>query len=215
MSYGTRSHHRHSIRLPGYDYASSGAYFVTICVQGGECVLGEVVDGKMQLSEWGQIVYAEWFRSEEIRRELKTDAFVVMPNHVHGIVWIAAEDVRVDGVGRTAVRPYDGVPNDGAQLDGCAAGHEPGRTAGRPYGRVPKSLGSFVAGFKSVVTKQINQLRDMPGVPFWQRNYWEHVVRDEADLNRIREYIENNPARWTDDQLHPDAPPNPFNQRQT
>ncbi|MEJ2210960.1 MAG: hypothetical protein P8129_18235, partial [Anaerolineae bacterium] len=81
-----------------------------------------------------------------------------------------------------------------------------------PLGRPPKSLGSFVAGYKSAVTKQINQLRNLPGTRFWQRNYWEHVIRDKDALARIREYIENNPARWEEDQLHPNAPPNPFNQ---
>jgi REP element-mobilizing transposase RayT len=75
-----------------------------------------------------------------------------------------------------------------------------------------KPLGRLVGAFKTVSTKQINQLRDMPGVPFWQRNYWEHIIRNEESLGRIREYIENNPARWAEDQLRPGAPPNRFNQ---
>jgi putative transposase len=72
-------------------------------------------------------------------------------------------------------------------------------------------VGAIVRSYKSAVTKRINQLRDMPGVPFWQRNYWEHIVRDEGSLSQIREYIENNPARWAEDQLHPEALPNQFN----
>jgi REP element-mobilizing transposase RayT len=72
-------------------------------------------------------------------------------------------------------------------------------------------LGAIVRSFKSAATRRINQLRDVPGTSFWQRSYWEHIIRDEQSLNRIREYIETNPARWSEDQLHPDAPPNPFN----
>ena len=75
----------------------------------------------------------------------------------------------------------------------------------------PGSLGAVVRSFKSAVTKQINEPRGMPGVAFWQRNYWEHIIRNEVSLNRNREYIENNPARWAEDQLHPEAPPNRFN----
>jgi len=83
-----------------------------------------------------------------------------------------------------------------------------------PLRRPPKSLGAFIAGFKSVVTKRINVVRGMPGVRVWQRNYYEHIVRDEAGLARIRAYIQNNPARWALDQLRPTAPPNPFNHDQ-
>jgi hypothetical protein len=74
------------------------------------------------------------------------------------------------------------------------------------------SLGQIVAYYKYETTRQINELRDMPGVPFWQRNYWEHIIRDNDSLERIRQYIRDNPARWDEDQMHPDAPPNPFNQ---
>jgi REP element-mobilizing transposase RayT len=75
----------------------------------------------------------------------------------------------------------------------------------------PGSLGAIVRSYKSAVTRRINRLRDTPGAPFWQRNYWEHIIRNEASLNRIRGYIENNPARWAEDQLHPETPANRFN----
>jgi putative transposase len=201
MPYNKKVHHRRSIRLPGYDYASAGAYFVTICVRGGECLLGEVVDGEMHLNEWGQIAHTEWLASQEIRRELKLDAFVVMPNHLHGIVWIT----RADPVGAPNSAPKHAHNRE------TPVGAHGGAPNSAPLQRPPKSLGSFIAGYKTVVTTRINQLRDTPGLPFWQRNYWEHIIRDERSLKRIREYIENNPARWAEDQLHPDAPPNPFN----
>ncbi len=184
------THHRRSIRLPGYDYTASGAYFITICTPRGELLFGDVVNGEMALNQWGRIAHEQWLASEAIRREVKLDAFVVMPNHIHGIVWIVATDnaspIPVGAYGRTPL-PHAPLP------------------------RAPRSLGSFLAGYKSAVTTRINQIRGTPGQSVWQRNYWEHVVRNEESLNRIREYIENNPARWAEDQLHPDAPPNRFN----
>ncbi len=183
MTYDPDRHHRHSIRLRGYDYTQAGAYFVTLCAQRRECLFGTITAGEMVLNELGQIVHEEWKRSSEIRREIELDEFVVMPNHMHGIVWIVEmNDVRADG------RPP-----------------QPGR-APQPTQRAPKSLGSFVAGFKSAVTKRINEQRGMPRVPVWQRNYYEHIIRNDADLQRIRQYIVNNPLKWELDQLHPNNP---------
>ena len=198
MPYDRRKHHRRSIRLPHYDYTSAGAYFVTLSVHQGQCLLGEVVDAEMQRNEWGDIAQEEWLASADIRHELKLDAFVVMPNHVHGIIWLTATDSRAHS---RAPLPSEGpLPR-----------HPEGRAS---LWRPPKSLGAFIAGYKSIVTKRINQLRELPGTPFWQRNYWEHVIRDDQSLRQIREYIQDNPARWTEDQLHPNAPPNAFNQWQ-
>ncbi len=94
MKYDPDRHHRRSVRLKGYDYAQPGAYFITICTQNRECLFGEIVDGEMHLNEFGEIVRAEWFRSAEIRAEIELhpNEFVVMPNHVHGIVWIVSDD---------------------------------------------------------------------------------------------------------------------------
>jgi putative transposase len=194
MTTNRAKHHRRSIRLPAYDYASPGAYFVTICVRGGECLLGEVVDGEMRLNDWGRIASECWQAIPDHFDHIEPDAFVIMPNYVHGIIAIA------DTVGAQHAAPLP--PPDPAPLRLLRT-----NVSGR-------SVGAIVRSYKSAVTKRINQLRDIPGVPFWQRNYWEHVVRNEASLNRIREYIENNPACWAQDQLHPDAPPNPFNQWQ-
>ena len=190
MTYDPARHHRRSIRLKGYDYTQAGAYFVTLCVQGRECLLGAVTAGEMILNELGQIVREEWERSSEIRREIELDEFVVMPNHTHGIVWI----IETDDV-RASVRPPQPAP---------VRAH--GRAPQRAPQRAPKSLGSFVAGFKSAATKRINEQRGMPGVPVWQRNYYEHIIRNDADLQRIREYIVNNPLKWDLDQLHPNHP---------
>jgi REP element-mobilizing transposase RayT len=164
--------HRRSIRLKGYDYSQAGAYFVTICTHKRDFLFGEVVDGEMRANEFGCVVSKEWFGSADIRAEIKLypDEFVVMPNHIHGIVWI------LDHVGATG-------PRVGAH----------GRA---PLQRPPRSLGAFVAGFKSAVTKRINMMRGTPGAAVWQRGYYEHIIRDDESLNRIREYILQNPLRW-------------------
>jgi REP element-mobilizing transposase RayT len=191
MPYDKRKHHRRSIRLPDHDYTSPGAYFVTIRVRGGECLLGEVVDDDMQLNEWGEVAQDCWQAIPEHFDHVEPDAFVIMPNHVHGIVVITH---RVASVGAEHAAPL------------------PARRS-QPRTKVEHgSLGAIVRSYKSAVTRRINQLRAMPGTPFWQRNYWEHIIRTRASLNRIRRYIETNPARWAEDQLHPDAPPNRFNQ---
>lgn len=174
---------RRSIRLPDFDYTRPGAYFITICVHERACLFGEVVDGVMRLNEFGEIVREEWERSAEIRAELVIDAFVTMPNHFHGIVHI--------DVGAHGVRPLNVDDHDDRAY---------GRTPLRP----PKSLGAFISGFKSVTTKRINLLRDAPAHPVWQRNYYEHIIRNDHDLATIRDYIAGNPARWIDDENHPE-----------
>ena len=189
MRYDPAKHHRRSIRLKGYDYTSPGAYFVTICVQDRECVLGEVIDGEMQLSDRGRIAAESWVWLGEQYPYATVDAWVVMPNHTHAIITIHDDCAGGSGTG----------------------GSGPGGSRTAPTTTRRKPLGRLVGAFKTVSTKHINLICDTPGAPFWQRNYWEHVIRDEISYRRIYDYVEHNPARWQDDQLHPDAPPNPFN----
>jgi len=211
LPYNRNKHHRRSIRLPGYDYTSPGAYFVTICVRGGECLLGEVVDGEMRLNEWGQVAHDFWTQVPVHFPNVSIDAFVIMPNHLHAIIMIH-ERSNVAGYvekGEETVPLHSNHGRRGAVAAPSSASQTPAPSwLGKP------TLGQIVAYYKYQTTKRINQLRDMPGTRFWQRNYWEHIVRHEESLNRIREYIQNNPARWAEDQLHPTAPPNPFNQWQ-
>ena len=173
MIHNPDKYHRQSIRLKDYDYTQSGAYFVTICTHKRECVLGDVVNGEMRLNELGQVVEMEWLKTAEIRDNVELDEFVVMPNHIHGIVVITESHV-----GATGWSPL-------------------------PTGPAPKSLGAIIAGFKSVVTKCINEMRHTPGIPIWQRNYYEHIIRDEDDLHQIQLYIVNNPLRWELDSENP------------
>ena len=210
MPYDRTKHHRRSIRLPGYDYTSPGAYFVTLCVQRGQCLLGQVVDGEMQPSQFGQVAGHYWKRIPLHSAHIKLDAWVVMPNHLHGIIVISgsggASLASASSTGNltTEETPLSdpGAPGDAPPL------RQPALQSGLQAG----SLGAIIGNYKSVSTRRLNRLRGTPGTPFWQRNYWEHVIRYDQSLDRIREYIGDNPARWPEDQLHPGAPPNQFNQ---
>jgi len=160
---------------------------VTICARGKACVFGEIVGGEMHLNEGGRIVEAEWTRSAAIRKEIELDAFVIMPNHLHGIVMFT----------RHAVGGHGPFPREGLHPRSVGA-H--GRA---PLQRPSRSLGSFIAGFKASATKRINDLRGTPGRAVWQRNYYEHVIRDDEDFARIHTYIAENPARWELDEENP------------
>ena len=189
MTYEPQKHHRQSIRLRQYDYSWPGAYFVTICVREKDCVLGEIVNGEMRLSEWGRIVHEFWDTLPAHFPNITIDCRVTMPNHNHAII-----NIRHDRRGAVAA-PTVAAPNISE--------------TGEETSPLRPTLGQIVAYYKYQTTKRLNELRGTPGVPFWQRNYWEHVIRDEMDLNRIQQYIENNPLRWREDQLNPSVPPRP------
>jgi putative transposase len=182
MPYNPDVHHRRSIRLKEYDYTQSGAYFVTIVTYQREPLFGEIVDGAMNLNSLGEIARREWFKTAELRPyvELYEDEFVVMPNHAHGIIW---------NNGNPIVR----AERRSAPTDGIAENEKPHVDAG--------SLGAIVRAYKSAVTYAINAARQTRGTTVWHRNYHEHIIRDDADLKRIRDYIANNPLKWTEDSL--------------
>lgn len=189
MNYDPEKHHRRSIRLRGYDYSQAGYYFVTICCYQRQRLFGDIVNGAMQLNEYGEIVKQEWLRSAVIRTNIELDEFIVMPNHFHGIIIIDKN---------LSITPQIARANSRSPL----------RQSNKPIMPLmkPKSLSSLMAGFKSSVTKQINTIRYTPGSKIWQRNYYEHIIRNEKALNNIRQYIINNPLSWDNDQLHPDNP---------
>jgi REP element-mobilizing transposase RayT len=178
MNYNPQLHHRRSIRLRDYNYSQTGAYFVTLCTYQKQCLLGDVVDGTMQLNQFGEIVAEEWQKSSQIRQEIALDRWVIMPNHIHGIVMIHAP---------TDIRKNDQRINS---------------TTSRMK---PRSLSSFITGFKSATTKRVNQIRDTPRTPFWQRNYYDRIIRDESALSDIRQYIINNPLNWLVDPEYPQS----------
>ncbi len=174
MKYDPQKHHRHSIRLKGYDYSQAGAYFVTIVAWQREMLFGEIVDGKMIPNELGQIVCDEWEQTAVIRPNVELGDYIVMPNHFHGIL-IFVDDI----VGATR------------------------RVAPTKTTLQSDSLGAVMAQFKSIVTKRINGLRNVSGIPVWQRNYYEHIIRDDREMDRIHRYIESNPPMWAEDDENP------------
>ena len=174
------TYHRRSIRLDGFDYSQNGAYFVTLVTFQRQCLLGKVLDGQMVLSSIGKIVREEWFSSANIRKEIHLDAedFIVMPNHIHGVVQF---------VGAQGLRP---ISNSG--------GRRP------PLQRKPQSLSSFIAGFKSSATKRAIAFDGTIAGSIWQRNYYEHIIRNQNDLENIYKYIQFNPIQWTKDEENPE-----------
>lgn len=182
-----QQHHRRSIRLKGYDYSRSGAYFVTICTHERSCLFGVVVGGDMRLNDAGRIAEQCWRDIPAHFPHVQLDAFVIMPNHVHGVLWI------VDNVGAKNLSPVgaENVPIVGGK------NFSPLQQSSSPCG-TSKTIGSVVRGFKIGVTKWFRQNTFICNV--WQRNY---VVRNNDQLNRIREYIVNNPKQWEMDQENP------------
>ncbi len=171
--------HRHSIRLPGHDYCQNGIYFVTLCVQNRECLFGEIHGGRMRLNEAGEIVKKEWLTTALIRTYVSLDAYVIMPNHLHGILVVNSP------VGATRGLP---LPEN--------------TTLSKPGPR-SQSLGAIIALFKSMTGRRINESRATPGVRVWQRNYHDHIIRHTDALNRIRRYIVMNPLKWEKDRENP------------
>ncbi len=164
-------HKRRSIRLKGYDYRQPGAYFVTICTLNREMLLGEIAEDSQRASQLlldghGRIATECWLWLAAQYPYVELDEWVVMPNHLHGILVLS------DGRGGSRTAPT-------------------------------KPLGRLIGAFKTVSTKRMNDMRGTPGLPVWQRNYYEHIIRDEADLDRIRRYIAENPFRWADDENNP------------
>ncbi len=167
-------HRRRSIRLKDYDYSQEGAYFITVCSRDKESLFGNVTEGKMHLNSYGKIVNYFWGNIALHFPSVSTDAFVAMPNHVHGIILI-------------------NHPRRG-EVTSCMGGVTSPLRA---------SLGQIVAFYKYQTTKLINQIRNTPGGTVWQRNYYDHVIRNDEDFNKIREYILTNPLKWDLDSDNP------------
>jgi REP element-mobilizing transposase RayT len=204
---------RKPLRLPHYDYSESGAYFVTICVQGRRCILGRIVDETTQLSPAGRSVLETWHALPDHFPTVKLDQFVLMPNHVHGILWLTSREDRTTlSVGAGLAPP---APAESAESSTLTATEDSNHTpadgaspAPTPAGRLTRpTLGQVIGAFKSLSAISSNRHLDPPAAPFWQRGYYEHVIRTEAVLNRLREYILDNPRRWTFNPNNPDGRP--------
>ena len=172
MVYDPQIHHRRSIRLRGYDYARPGMYSVTVCTHGKEHLFGETVEREMKHSQYAEFAALSWNDLPRHYTYVRLDSFAVMPNHVHGIIEITG-DVR--------------------------AGPRPAPTPDRTRRQERRGLAEIVCAFKSFSARRINEIRGTGGQPIWQRNYYEHIIRNQRELEITREYIATNPMRWDAD----------------
>lgn len=173
MPYNSSLHHRRSIRIPGFDYSQPGLYFITIVTSNRIAFFGKLLNDEFRINGLGAIAREEWFLASTKREYLTLydNEFVVMPNHVHGILHIVnAKEVksRIEHSGR--------------------------------YGSMlPGSVPAIVRAYKSAVTRKIHEIKGENIGPIWQRNYYEHVIRNETEYNQIQKYIQNNPLNWKND----------------
>ena len=227
MRYDPKRHRRQSIRLMDYDYTQAGAYFVTICAQNKACRFGEAVAGEMRLSDVGWMIVDEWNGLSRRFPAVGLDVFIVMPNHIHGVIVIenivgtnpvgaglvpalpvaTGTPVATDTTTKRVTTSIGATTRVAPALDDTAV---TGTVATGATRRVAPTLGDVVGAFKSLTTIQYIRGVKIYGWPafhgrLWQRNYYEHIIRDEESLNRIRQYILDNPSRWSFDRDNPAA----------
>lgn len=182
MHFDPSIHHRRSIRLKGYDYSREGLYFITLCTQNRVCLFGEIVESQMILNDIGQIANECWLEIPKHFPHAKLHDYVIMPNHVHGII----ELEQIEGAEN--VLPLQKSHNEFQKM-------------------IPRSIGSIVKGYKIGVTKMIHKKmveadNFLPLQHVWQRNYYETIIRDKTAYHNISDYIQNNPAKWNTDKLY-------------
>lgn len=177
-----------STRLKNWDYSDPGYYFVTLCTKGRICYFGRIVNSQIVLSEIGKIVFEEWKETEKKRRNVKLDSWIVMPNHIHGIIVIT----------KKCEYPVETFRRNVSTVRNVS-----GRDVSTTTKLKPNSLGSVIGQFKSVCTKKIRQMGNDEFA--WQSRFYDHIIRNGQSLNNIRQYIQYNPLRWEIDKNNPDS----------
>ena len=222
--YHSERYNRRSIRLQSYDYSRKGFYFITICCQDRACLLGEIINGEMILNEAGQMIESEWLKLKIRFPNIQYHEYVIMPNHFHAILEIHVGSTLV-------VDPIDGQPLVVDPVDGQPLVVDP--VDGQPQGVAPTvtetenkitetetgitffpTVGDMMGAFKSITTVEyIRGVKTLGWQSFrgklWQRNYYEHIIRNKHAFERISEYIKNNPKRWDEDKFHKKRRNNP------
>jgi len=180
-------HNRRSVRLKGYNYSQAGSYFITLCTRNRECLFGDIIvragskpapgvqPARMSLNEYGEIVKNVWDDLINHVTGVELDVFGIMPNHIHGIVTINRAGLEPRAEHRAGLEPA-------------------------PTGRI--GLPEIIRQLKTFSARQINVRRRTPGVPLWQRNYYEHIIQNEKSYGEIATYIANNPTYWEIDRLY-------------
>ena len=220
--YNPKIHNRRSIRLKGYDYSKAGLYFITICCQDRINRFGQVINGEMILNKFGLIAYNEWIKLADRFSNFELDVFQIMPNHIHGIISLlpVGSGLALDPENSIEENPAaSGLAPDVFIIDG-----QPRNIDGQPRGlpqRLPQpepqelpqplvqqgksSISDIVGAYKSIVANgclKIYKSRDEVMGKFWQRNYYEHIIRNEFAYYNISEYIINNPIKWEEDRFY-------------
>ncbi|MCJ7449025.1 MAG: transposase [Bacteroidales bacterium] len=193
-NYNPNIHHRHSIRLKGYDYSQAGLYFITICVQDRLCLFGEIVGVEMGLNDAGKIADECWLKISKHFPNAVLHEYIIMPNHVHGIIELIKTVSQYESVAPVGVENFQPL-----QMQ-----HQSPKNDYQKI--IPHSIGSIVRGYKTGVTKWFRNntvgVENIQPQPLWQRNFYEHIIRDEKSYHRISEYIINNPSNWQNDKLY-------------
>jgi REP element-mobilizing transposase RayT len=224
MKFDPRIHHRRSIRLKGYDYRQAGGYFVTMVTQGRDELFGEVVNGEMILNDAGEMIVRWWLELPNKFPNVNVNIFVVMPNHFHGIIFIiddaelsiVGDDLRVvPGSGDSGVDDaskgkgeYGGEHGGSPQRTVSRQSTDSSRRTDSPQKRQNAPLSQMIQWFKTMTTNEyIRGVKNLGWKPFngkvWQRDYYEHIIRNQSAADRIASYIESNPARWHKDKDNP------------
>ena len=207
MNFNPAKHHRHSIRLKGYDYSQAGMYFITICVKERLCLFGNVVNAEMVLNNAGKFADECWKNIPDHFPNAVLHEYIIMPNHIHGIIELS------NIIAIVGVQNFE--PLQQQNFEPQQQNFEPQRSANEFQKIIPKSIGSIVRGFKIGVTKWFRE--NSHGIqnpdlfknagcdlsrPIWQRNYYEHVIRNENSYQNIVKYIVNNPLKWNEDKFY-------------
>jgi REP element-mobilizing transposase RayT len=187
MSYNPNIHHRRSIRLKEYDYSQEGLYFITICCQDKICRFGKIENGGMILNDLGEIAQQCWLEIPQHFPHAMLHEYVIMPNHIHGIIELAqvgAKNFSPPSISSPSISS-ESCDNDNLRAKNFSP---------LPHG-TSRTIGSIIRGFKIGITKQL-------GFSIWQRNYYEHIIRNEQSHQNISNYIVHNPEKWQDDKFY-------------
>jgi putative transposase len=207
--YNPRIHHRRSVRLKGYDYSQAGLYFITICCKDKECLFGKIVNDEIVLNEYGHIAYNEWIKLPERFLNCELDVFQIMPNHIHGIIVLTHVENAAVGINNIDTAIGAGlVP--ALRNESNETSHQ-NNTGSSQVGTIPTtSIGNIVGTYKSLTANKYLDaaIANRPKTDntyiskIWQRNYFEHIIRNEQSYHNISKYIINNPVKWKEDKFY-------------
>jgi len=191
MTYNPLIHHRRSIRLKEYDYSQAGLYFITFCCQNRRHLFGKIIDGKMILNDAGKIAKKCWLDIPDHFKNVILHDFIIMPNHVHGIIEFT-EKKDLDSTAKAIQHLPKNVSSDGANASEKDFSHI--------FRSPSKTIGSVIRGYKIGVTKWMRQNTNVTDI--WHRNYYEHIIRNDTAYYYISEYIKKNPTTWNEDKFY-------------